>query len=586
MNNIAPSTNPFADPNIPSMEAVLEQIESDQSIHPRRRREICSAIRTLERLFGRLLSVMPASPDFLRRLFESAHHVPAGISERRLKNIRSLIMAALRHVGISNNLAPYGAPFTEEWQSLMDGIESPYQKSAISRFGRYCSNCGVPITGVSDKIVETYLGALIDETLVKKPHLNVQTLCRTWNQIAGTQTTPHMPSLTVPRKESRNYAASEDDLSQALLEELNGYFHFLSGDDLIGGLKKPLRPRSIETNRGNIMRYLGALQASGVDIGAIHTLAELVDFKNFQIGLEWLWERFDKKPGAGIGGIAWTVRCVAIKHLECDKQIAERIDNILTRVQPRNKGLSPKNRASMQQFDDRANVSRFLNAPDELWALAQRQGKNKKGSLLAQSAVALDVLTFAPMRIENLQNLQIDQHLGWSKTRLRISIPADEVKNIEQLDFLLPEPVSAKIAEYMKNWRTLYFPKVSPYLFPGRKGGPKDVSALSRQITGALFKHTGIRLSPHQFRHTAAKILLDQKPGNYEVVRKVLGHKDIKTTYEHYAGAESQTALELYDTVILDVKNNTSANPAPKLTSMAEQAFLDPLNPFGKGDRR
>jgi integrase len=468
----------------------------------------------------------------------------------------------------------------------MDGIKSPYQKSAISRFARYCSNGGIPIAGVTDVIVEAYLAALIDETLVRKPQLNVQTLCRNWNKIADNGIAPHMPRLIVPRKESRNYAASEDDLSQALLEELNGYFHFLSGDDLIGGLKKPLRPRSIETNRGNIMRYLRALQASDIDIGAIHTLAELVGFKNFTIGMEWFWERFDKKPCAGIGGIAWTIRCIAVKHLECDEQTAEQFDKILTRVQPRKKGLSPKNRASMQQFDDPEAVIRYLRAPDEVWALAQKEGKTKKGSLLAQSAVALDILIFAPMRINNLDNLRVDQHLGWSKKRLRISIPADEVKNTEQLDFLLPETVSAGIADYMKNWRTLYFPRPSPYLFPGRKGGPKDLSALRRQITQVLFKHTGIRLSPHQFRHSAAKILLDQKPGHYEVVRKVLGHKNITTTYEHYAGAESQSALDLYDTVILDVKDSTSANTKPKRTNMAEQAFLDPLNPFGKGGRR
>ena len=57
----------------------------------------------------------------------------------------------------------------------------------------------------------------------------------------------------------------------------------------------------------------------------------------------------------------------------------------------------------------------------------------------------------------------------------------------------------------METWRALFFPKANPYLFPGRKGGPKDDSTLRRQITSALFKHTGIRLTPHQFRHATAK---------------------------------------------------------------------------------
>ena len=164
--------------------------------------------------------------------------------------------------------------------------------------------------------------------------------------------------------------------------------------------------------------------------------------------------------------------------------------------------------------------------------------------------------------------------------------PPDEVKNNEQLDFLLPEYISARIHDYMKTWRPLFFPKPNPYLFPGRNGLPKEISALRRQITATLFKHTGIRLTPHQFRHAAAKILLDQKPGHYEVVRKVLGHKDITTTYEQYAGAETQSALDLYDTTILDIKEDRLTATAIQGTNMAEQAFLDPLNPFGSGARR
>ena len=60
------------------------------------------------------------------------------------------------------------------------------------------------------------------------------------------------------------------------------------------------------------------------------------------------------------------------------------------------------------------------------------------------------------------------------------------------------------------------------------------------RLRNTLWNEAGIRLTPHQFRHAAAKILLDAKPGHYEVVRKVLGHKSLTTTYSHYAGAETQ----------------------------------------------
>ena len=353
---------------------------------------------------------------------------PAGLSERRLHNVRSLIMAVFRHVGISTHFSPYGAPLAPELQFLKDSIASSYHRYAISRFARYNSTRGISIADVSDKTVEAYLAALIAETLVKKPHLNVQTLCRVWNQIAIDNPDLEMHTLTVPRKESRAYAVSEDQLSPALLKEIDDYLRFLSGDDLIGGLSKPLRPRSIEAAKGNIMRYLGALHHSGVDVSTIQSLDELVAYETFTIAMTWLWNRFGQKPCQGIGDIAWTIRCIAVKHLKCDELTVELFNNVLTRVRPPRQGLSKKNRISMQQFDDGAVVGRLLHVSDHLWALALKEGHSKKDSLLAQSAVVLDVLTYAPMCIGNLQHLRIDQHLGWSKKRLRISIPPDEVK--------------------------------------------------------------------------------------------------------------------------------------------------------------
>ena len=147
---------------------------------------------------------------------------------------------------------------------------------------------------------------------------------------------------------------------------------------------------------------------------------------------------------------------------------------------------------------------------------------------------------------------------------------------------------------YIDNWRSLFLPAANPHLFPGRNNKAKDVSCLRRQITRTLFDHTGIRLTPHMFRHVAAKLLLDARPGHYEVVRKVLGHKNLATTYEHYAGAETQAAVELYDDVILDLKRGGDGSASgTRHRRRAEEShqppekndlpFLDPLNLFGKG---
>ncbi|NDB69993.1 MAG: hypothetical protein EB015_18725 [Methylocystaceae bacterium] len=56
----------------------------------------------------------------------------------------------------------------------------------------------------------------------------------------------------------------------------------------------------------------------------------------------------------------------------------------------------------------------------------------------------------------------------------------------------------------------------------------------------------------HLFRHAGGKIFLDSKPGQYEVVRRVLGHKSLATTTSIYTGAETRSAGQLFAQVIND----------------------------------
>lgn len=92
----------------------------------------------------------------------------------------------------------------------------------------------------------------------------------------------------------------------------------------------------------------------------------------------------------------------------------------------------------------------------------------------------------------------------------------------------------------------------SGYLFPGTvPDRRKNHTHLSRQITKALFADTGLRITPHQFRHVAAMIRLDNNKGSYEVVRRILHHRSIDTTTANYTGLETRSAALLYDAFIL-----------------------------------
>jgi integrase len=60
-------------------------------------------------------------------------------------------------------------------------------------------------------------------------------------------------------------------------------------------------------------------------------------------------------------------------------------------------------------------------------------------------------------------------------------------------------------------------------------------------------------MTTHQFRHAAGAIILERRPGEYELVRRLLGHKNIQTTINSYIGLESIHASEIFTGMISDM---------------------------------
>ena len=133
---------------------------------------------------------------------------------------------------------------------------------------------------------------------------------------------------------------------------------------------------------------------------------------------------------------------------------------------------------------------------------------------------------------------------------VNIVISRQDVKNDVELDFPLPPSTIGLLDLYISKYRGHLGHKSSTALFPGDKGSNKCIRALSAQLTETIARRTGIQMNPQLFRHFCAIIYLEANPGNYEVVRRVLGHKSIKTTMNFYVGLETQAAFQHFDASI------------------------------------
>ena len=565
---------PIYDPNLPSLADLRCQIEARHDLPLLRRRDMASAIRTLAGWFNLPEENVPASAKFIREKLERVHAITASVSPRRIQNVRSLVLAAMREVGLSTKLAPYASPFSAEWQCLWDLLDGDtYAKTELSRFLRFCSAQGIVPRAVNDTVSAQFLAAIEAESLLVKPKTRHQSMCRVWNRMMETHAQAGWPQvhLSVPRYEQRLYRIGADKVSAAVATDVEAYLTHLRGTDIFSGLPKPFRPKSVKAVEGHLWRYLSALHHAGVELSGVPSFDALLTPELVKRGMRWFLGRNNGKPSKHIGEIAWALRCYAVKYRDPSTETATFFAEVLPKLRQQQTGLSEKNITAMAQFDDPLAVERFLLLPQRLWDLALAKTKTVEGRtlrqeahLLVQSAVAIEILQFAPVRIENLNHLRLDQHLVWQGAKLRLVIPAAEVKNSQALDFLLPEATSARVQRYIKDWRCLFLPKSNPYLFPGRDGKAKDQAALRKQIEKTLWDHAALRLTPHQFRHAAAKILLDARPGFYEVARKLLGHKSMMTTYSHYAGAETQAAVELYGDIITDHRRTGVVRGMPR----------------------
>ena len=139
----------------------------------------------------------------------------------------------------------------------------------------------------------------------------------------------------------------------------------------------------------------------------------------------------------------------------------------------------------------------------------------------------------SPLRMQNLASLKFDEHLHWPQGRRKpalLTFRADETKNDVVLEFEIPTALAERLQVYRNEIAPAVIGKRPDAVFVSLTGKPRTQAAIKVAIEKTVLRHLGVKITPHQFRHLAAKIALDANPGAYELVRQLLGHKNLKTT--------------------------------------------------------
>jgi integrase len=539
---------------------VLLLIEADLDLSPTRRRDLASALRAIGKIAHQDLAAMPASFTHLRTL--TAPHTAAGLgmSPKRWANVRAELAFALRRVGIAPRQRRLAVHLPEPWWSLRAGVRDEAIQRGLARFLAYCADHTIAPEAVDEGTFQSFLAWLEAGTLVPKPLALHRRAIVQWNR-AVTQV-PGWPQrkIAVPCR-TNHVRLPLETFPASFHADVEAWLACLAGSDLLQeeGPTKPLRPASLKHMRYQVLMVASAWVRVGGAPGELQRLADLVEPERFRQAMRFLLERHGGKPNRTLDQLATTHVHLARHWVRLEPERLKSLIEIRKRLSCKVQGLSAKNRSRLRQFDEPLNQLALLELPERLLSLAERQPKPIKAAYLVQTALIILLLQMAPIRLRNLQTLHRERHIirlpGRKRQgRVRLVVPGEETKNGEPLDFPLPPELVRVLDLYLERHRPQLVASDADqgWLFPGRGGGLKHAVSLGIQISGTVRRHTGLLVHPHLFRHLAAKLALQEVPGNYEQARRLLGHKSIDTTTLYYTGLDSAQAAAVYQAQLLE----------------------------------
>jgi integrase len=531
---------------------LLMMVESDPELPPLRRRDLRSSLQTFSRVTSAPLAMVKADPPTVRLLIKDVMPRAAGISTKRWSNIRSdlrFVLARYRKEG-RRRLA---RDLSGAWRALYGKLqEDRAVRAGLSRFFHFCSDHGLAPQQIDQSKFTYYRRWLNEESLVIKPEKVYKRTCQQWNRtvrmvIGWPELSVEVPDLT------NRFAFPQEGFPMSFREEVARWAASMAGTDLLGdGPSKPLRPNTVQHSIGQIYRFASALVHRGHDPEHITSLGYLVEIEPFKDGIRFFLDRQGEKKAKGLRYMLTLLIKIAQHWLKVDESELKQLRHLKERVCYRGRGLTEKNRRRLRQFDDPLAQAALLTLPATLEKLARRKGMSRSAARQIQTAMMIELLLHAPIRLANFVALNIRQHFVRRGRAFHLVIPPHDVKNEEPLEFPLPPELVRLFDLYVHSYRPLLLEKQDDgWLWPGRGGGCKHRTAVRDQIVTALRRHAGLEMNPHLFRHLAGKLWLQQAPGNYEAVRRLLGHRSIDTTTMFYTGFDTAAAAKRYHDQVL-----------------------------------
>ena len=550
----------MSDPKqIVNLGMLAQQIAQDADLPGRTRTEWVSGVATFARACNRDPSEIVASPKHLRHLMQGASWQLAGLSPGTWANVKSRLRAMLQHAGIDIDrqrqfsLAP-------AWQKLLSLLVQS-RRADLSGFAGFCTAHEIGPQDVRQEVFAWYLTYCTELMMRSDPRGHWRSARRAWNKVVSLvpeQALATIEMIGTSQWRGPSWSTFPETLRREV-EVLNAWL--LEGDfDGMGedsDVREPLAPATVKVYWYDLRAHASHLTESGIPIDELSSLTSLVNTDNVkrsfqhQLRKEGLTQPKGKICFRLFGQMAAIL--AAARFLQVPEEQMLLLKKRMKWVRPAKTGMSSTKKARLHQFSDPEVEGKFLNLPSAVAAeLSNIDKPTALDALEMQTTAAFELHINWPVRIGNVADLDLEKHIrrppGGVQGCWLFEIEGDEVKNDMPLSRQLNEDSSALPELYVRKFRPILLrDRNCSRLFITQHGRPKSRSELAQQMKRFLKRRLGLQWNSHLMRSLSGQILLDEHPGHYVDVQRMLEHSNIQTTLAAYVGTETRASFRQYD---------------------------------------
>jgi integrase len=530
---------------------LLTALERDAKIPATRTRDLRSAVRRVADLLGQEPSGILLDLPAISARLAPVNPITVGAKLKTIANIRSGFLSAVKASGLKPVHRTAQTPLSPAWRALT----APLGKRAhigLSRFARYASAEGIEPARIDDAVIEAFMATVRAGSLHRKPNDLHRHLTRIWNQVAERS---RLRPVAVATYRPAVKRVEWTRLSPAFRKDVLNHLAWCGGIDVFAAdaRSRALAPRTLQLRRDQIHAAVSALVESGVPPAAITSLADLIAPENFKRIMRQR-KAVDGPTKAFDRDLAEALVQIGREWVKPEPTVLTELKRLVGKLPKPATGLSSKNKTALRQFDDPAVLRRLIDLPNRLWIEVKREATpNFRTLAKAQVALGIAILIYMPIRAKNLTALTFGVHLflgEGAQASSTLEVPAGEMKNNIEMAFDIPSEVAKMLLEYRDRIAAKVIGHRPDRVFVNADGSPKSQATVAWLIKTHLARREGIVLTPHQFRHLSATVMLNAEPGAFETVRQLLGHKNIKTSVNFYAGVNTRRAARHHQHLI------------------------------------